>query len=576
MRKIVPTLLIVTASLILCVAPDVAAASVSPPQFGPQYYGGLVVVTIVTPTSGATIRYTTNGTDPTTNSTLYSPSTQVILTSTTTLKARAFKSGLTASSVTTATYTVFNVAQVVIEAEHSPLDNNPNAGGGLRVFPERTSPAETDFRESVFVTATVLPAAPGVEVNLRLFDLDDPSSNSAPVDPNGVAGNDNLSDLTNRPAGGVLSSSIVRTDKFGKASVRLTLSKQPGNNFIVAATTDPFYANGLRLRARDGSVIEDSSGVALTDTHARAKLTPMLTVWRRVHVEVDRMSNVTGNSVTGVIAGVVADSPRRGVSTIDLGLNLPAPGTLGTDGLLNRYEGGTLTVSINGSSTTFSIQTNTALTTGNDKVVVSGIVPPSAIGQSYKLVDDDAAHGFGDGAVIPFPDTGRLVTCFAPAYILPVFDLSNPRPTVPFVLNTAGNNAGDLLPLYRFDNINSEKLVTYWAVYLLSAMQSTNNEDGDPYDVNRDGRPDESGGVSLGAVDALNGVGAIIYLEGLNEVAGGKRVPTNATGTGEQDVVAHQIGHLFGAEHVDGGLMSQSSNVFSQQSLSKIRHALHP
>src|SRR5438105_2933031 len=153
MRKLAPALLIVTASLTLC-ATQGFAASVAPPQFGPQYYGGLVIVTIVTPMSGATIRYTTNGTDPTASSPIYSPSTQVILTTTTTLKARAFKSGLTPSSVTTATYTVYNVTQIVFEPEHSPLDNNPNVGGGLRIFPERTSPFDNDFRDSVFVTIT--------------------------------------------------------------------------------------------------------------------------------------------------------------------------------------------------------------------------------------------------------------------------------------------------------------------------------------------------------------------------------------------------------------------------------------
>jgi hypothetical protein len=574
MRKIVPTLLLVAASLIVCVPPGAAAASVAAPQFSSQFYGGLVNVSMFTPTSGAVICYTTDGSEPTAHSAVYSPSTQVALTATATVKARAFKSGLTPSPVTTATYTVYNVTQLVIEPEQSPLSNNPNVGGGLRIFPERTSPADTNFRDSVIVTATVIPAAPGIEVDFRNFDLDDPSSNLAPVDPNGAVGNDNLEDLTFRPLAGTLSSAGARTDRFGRASVRLTIGRQPGNNYAVAATTDPFYANGFRLRAADGSVVEDRNGVALPNAHA--KLTPMLTVWRRVHVEVDRMGNVTGNSVSGVVAGVVADSPKRGQSTINLGLNLPAPGALGTDGLLNRFEGGTITISGGGSSVSFSVVSNTAAAMGNDRVVVSGTVGASLVGQSYKLVDDDAAHGLGDGAEIPFPDTGRLATCFAPAYILPVFDLANPRPVVPFVLNPPSTNAGDLLSLYRFDNINSEKLVTYWAVYILGAMQGAANEDGDPDDLNLDGRPDETGGIALGAVDAVNGVGAVIFLEGLNESAGGRRGATNAKGTGEQDVVVHQVGHLFGAEHVDGGVMSQTSNVFSPQSLRKIRQVTHP
>src|SRR5205823_3747396 len=123
-----------------------------------------------------------------------------------------------------------------------------------------------------------------------------------------------------------------------------------------------------------------------------------------------------------------------------------------------RFDGGTITISINGSSTVFGVVSNTALATGNDRVVVRGTVPAVAVDGTYKLVDDDVAHGFGDGAAIPFPDMGRLATCFAPAYILPVFDLPNPTPVVPFVLNTPGSNAGDLLSLYRFDNIRYAKL----------------------------------------------------------------------------------------------------------------------
>ncbi len=53
-------------------------------------------------TDGATIRYTLDGTEPTTNSALYA--TALTLTETTTIKARAFKSGMVGSAVATTTY----------------------------------------------------------------------------------------------------------------------------------------------------------------------------------------------------------------------------------------------------------------------------------------------------------------------------------------------------------------------------------------------------------------------------------------------------------------------------------------
>lgn len=61
-------------------------------------------VTLADATSGAEIRYTLNGTDPTSTSTLYSgPFT---LSATTTVKAKAFKTGMTASSIATANFTI--------------------------------------------------------------------------------------------------------------------------------------------------------------------------------------------------------------------------------------------------------------------------------------------------------------------------------------------------------------------------------------------------------------------------------------------------------------------------------------
>jgi len=67
-------------------------------------YTSVQNVTLTSATSGASIYYTTNGSTPTTSSTLYSSA--IAISATTTLKAIATKSGMTNSSVLTATYTI--------------------------------------------------------------------------------------------------------------------------------------------------------------------------------------------------------------------------------------------------------------------------------------------------------------------------------------------------------------------------------------------------------------------------------------------------------------------------------------
>src|SRR5262249_27023087 len=80
----------------------VVAPSFSP---GGGAYSGAQSVTITSATSGSTIRYTTNGSAPTsTSGALYSGPVSISVT--TTLKAIAYKSGMTDSPVTTATYTI--------------------------------------------------------------------------------------------------------------------------------------------------------------------------------------------------------------------------------------------------------------------------------------------------------------------------------------------------------------------------------------------------------------------------------------------------------------------------------------
>lgn len=79
-------------------------------------------VSISCATDGATICYTTDGTEPTENSSQYS--VPLTISETTTLKAKAFKSGYTASAVATATYTF---PEMITIAEAKALANNAYA-----------------------------------------------------------------------------------------------------------------------------------------------------------------------------------------------------------------------------------------------------------------------------------------------------------------------------------------------------------------------------------------------------------------------------------------------------------------
>ncbi|MDQ3814426.1 MAG: hypothetical protein M3347_10795, partial [Armatimonadota bacterium] len=74
---------------------------------------------------------------------------------------------------------------------NSPLDGNPNASGGQRIFPDRNSPIDMIVRNTVRVRAKISKAKAGIPVYFRLFDVDDPSTNNAPVDANGANGGDN-------------------------------------------------------------------------------------------------------------------------------------------------------------------------------------------------------------------------------------------------------------------------------------------------------------------------------------------------------------------------------------------------
>jgi hypothetical protein len=134
------------------------------PTFSPVAgsYTGTQPVTIGTTTAGASIRYTTDGSTPTSSvGALYSAAVQV--SATTTLKAIAFKTGLTDSAVVTAAYTIAVVAPAFSPVAGSYTGTQPvtitttTSAASIRYTTDGSTPTSsvgTLYSAAVPVTAT--------------------------------------------------------------------------------------------------------------------------------------------------------------------------------------------------------------------------------------------------------------------------------------------------------------------------------------------------------------------------------------------------------------------------------------
>jgi peptidoglycan/xylan/chitin deacetylase (PgdA/CDA1 family) len=132
----------------------ISATRVSTPAFSPVAgtYTGAQNVSISCATSGATIYYTTNGTTPTTSSTVYSA--PISVTSTKTVKALAIRSGLTNSAVASATYTisiptaatpVFSPVAGTYTSAQNVTISDATAGASIRYTTDGTTPTASSI-----------------------------------------------------------------------------------------------------------------------------------------------------------------------------------------------------------------------------------------------------------------------------------------------------------------------------------------------------------------------------------------------------------------------------------------------
>ncbi len=497
---------------------------------------------------------------------------------------------------------------------NSPLDHNPNAGGGLRVFPDQLSPTDTESRKGVIVKIQTTPPVPGQRVILRSLDVDDPTpfpdDEDGVIDTNDfgilVQGNDNRGS----PNVGTLYETNLTLDVFGQASTIFDVTMQPGDNFRVAAVLDlPGASNHLNalqvnstLDMYVGSGQEPAEGFI-------GGLSPMLTVWRKLHLEFDSMTNPPAsgpeaNFISGSITRVRRNYPVVGRSRISI-LHSDFPFSP-----VNQFENGKIDIATIGAFRTIRSISGWGASVMTD-VEIDSVPTNNLVGLTVKLYDDDDQYLVND---LLYPSSlnlqspplpadsrsgefiGAITSAYAQAYVRPVdakdLGLNNQR-TIPFK-RIAG--VGYLTSPFDVGNLElkGKDRPEFWAYSIVVGYEAARNEDGEP------DREEVLLGINVDDLvgSPLHGF-CVVYIEGNRDKEWGiNRVDGSVNQAGFTNhfaltyqqfylnrlygTMAHELGHAPGGsvlDHFEKGLMQTggdpiSGKGFSAATIIRFRTAL--
>jgi len=421
-----------------------------------------------------------------------------------------------------------------------------------------------------------------------------------------VKGNDNRG----TPQAGTLASTLLTLDANGTAETQLTLPMQPGDNLRVAGL---FETNNAQTHLNLLQVTNANAPYYVTNSNDQVKnfvgtVSPMLTVWRRLHIEVDSMEAVTNSgSEANFLNGVVLQYSDSGSPSGQSTLVTRAPFTLTT---YHQFQRGIVDIVGVGR---YRILGNTSLaipgsTDSIYSLLIDGRPGTNAIGATAKIYDDDDQYLQSDSLYpsvlnlpAPLPYDGmaagvvtNIAKRYGDAYILPVNG------------NALGWNTTVRIPFRRIVDSDNESMLNngnlqfigkdrpdFWAFSIVFAYQFVEHEDGDP---DREGFIE---GVTEKSLSLFNWLGAkgwsVIYLEANRERTFSIFLnnPEAFTGTLTAPViranytnavfgtVAHELGHAPGkhlgaTDHKEGNLMKPegaqiNENVFSPSTILRFR-----
>ncbi len=438
-------------------------------------------------------------------------------------------------------------------------------GKGKKIFPDAKDKDDETARNEVYVK--VKGAHEGTKIYLKVIDVDDPTPDTTNVidnnDEDGEVGDDNR-DTAFFTAGNTTQIECT-ADSEGVAKIdgelpKLSVGMQPGDNYRVAACLDADAFGVLQVTDSDGDGYV-ASGDGVVDGFDGA-VSPMLTVWRKLHIEVDTMQKWQGDKpspdrvmATGV--SWVKNNPG-GMSVLTLS-GLPSVPD-------NFYLGGF----IKSGNLQYDIISNT----GNTIKIFHGSNIPSDeqydafIGSVEVHDDDDRSSGNSmlDGSdVLALYSHGALINDwvkkrFTPAYIeleeIPHNSSNNSNSTVPFEINSSLNV---FTALNNHQDMSGEDREAYWYHFVVAAYQYTSSQDEDP---NGEGTllGGTTGNILLPKISA-------IFTEEIRDNYYNIRNDSNylsSINTKIDHVTAHEIAHSPGngpdADHAEQGLMGDNAS----------------
>ncbi|HEV7744529.1 MAG TPA: hypothetical protein VGO56_06010 [Pyrinomonadaceae bacterium] len=293
------------------------------------------------------------------------------------------------------------------EIDGKLFDNPDPMGGGRAIFPDADTVAGA-IKRTVRVKIALTKAEKDIDVFVRSFDVDDSSGIFAANND----GNDNQGPTSGRTGdttpmdgnfqGTTSSSTKLTTGPDGTASVVFNVTMAPGDNFKIAAGVKEDVVKALTVNKRkikDTKNKKDLNEKAAADqTKGEETLaTELLTVWRRLHMEIDSMPappTGDGDAERNFLKGDVTKIDGNKLFVTANGTGVTTPATSLDDNSPNksgsgvkkdngRFEKGAIEVGTGaGLATKTGIDGN-----GTDFVETGGIH------LSFSLVDKNGANG---------------------------------------------------------------------------------------------------------------------------------------------------------------------------------------